>query len=131
MDTVTQLNMELASLSKVLLPLRCESVYHTAPYPVQTFPIPKDFPFQIDARGHGQYIVSTFVNPSNHQKYMMLVNRDYRGAHTAKMQVRHATLTAEYDHKSGRFIAAPAKNMIGDEVAIFLPAGDGRLFAYE
>lgn len=128
-DSVVQLNKEMASLSKVLMPLQCENVTHTAPVPLGTHEIPKDARFQIPSRGHGQFMISQFVNPKSNQKYVMVVNRDYRAAHEAKLKLNGAALECEYDRSKGTFTAAPQPDWSGT-VPIKLTAGDARLFAY-
>jgi hypothetical protein len=129
MDTVTQLNAEMESLSKVLLPLRCESVYHTAPLPPGTHAIPKDCPFQID-RGHGQFMIAQFINPKTKQKHLMVINRDYRSAHEVRLKLIGASLTAEFDRRNSTFISAPAVDWSGS-ARFSLPAGDAKIFAVE
>lgn len=106
-DSVVQLNKEMASLSKVLMPLQCEAVVHTAPVPVGANGIPKNARFQIPSRGHGQFMISQFVNPQTKQKYVMVVNRDYRAPHEAKVKLNGVELQCEYDRNNGAFTAAP------------------------
>lgn len=127
--TAAQLNAELDALSKVLLPLRSIAVYHTTPLPGGTQPIPGSSPIQIPERRHGHFIVSLFENPRTKQHYAMVMNRDYRKAHTAKMRFHHANLVAEYDRAKRAFAAAPQPDWSG-EVEISLPPGDARLFLY-
>jgi hypothetical protein len=126
--TAARLNHELDAFSKVLLRLRSTAVYHTAPLPGGTQPIPPSSPIHINQRGHGQFIIGLFTNPRSKQQFAMVMNRDYRAAHTAKLRLNNATLLAEYDRTKRAFVSAPVPNWAGDtEVA--LPAGDARFFA--
>jgi hypothetical protein len=127
--TAAQLNAEVDSLSKVMMPLKSVAVYHTAPLPGGTHLIPATSPIQIPNREHGHFVIGLFENPNNKQRFVMVMNRDYRKAHTVKLRLHNSSLLAEYDRSKRSYIAVPESNWSG-EVAVPLEAGDARLFTY-
>jgi hypothetical protein len=127
-ETAKQLNIEIAALSRVMLPLRSTGVYHSSPAVLGTKPIPADAPVRIVDRGHGQFLLAYFEDPRG-RKYVMVMNRDYKRSHTANVVVRNGVLREEFDRTERKFVEAPSKDWFG-RYAISLAPGDGKLFSY-
>jgi hypothetical protein len=119
------LNSEIARYGKVLLDLDSYGVYHTAPLPYGTSPVPASSLVQI--LGPGEFVLGLFGNDGKSTAFMV-VNRSYKSDQTVSLRlVLSGDRIQELDRKTGLWTDA---ERLGVEriVRLNLGPGDGRLF---
>jgi hypothetical protein len=139
-----QLNAEINALSAPLMELDSLGVYHTAPLPPGTKPIPADAPWSIV--GPGEFVVGVF-GTSGEATALMVVNRSYTQSATAELRLWPKWLPPrrrswagleppldrrcleEFDRTDGVWRSYPCARSGRTYIAsIDLAPGDGRLF---
>ena len=119
------LNAEIARFGPVLLSLKSTGVFHTAPLPYGTTPVPPSSPVQL--QGPGEFVLGLFGQGGKTTAFMV-VNRNYRTDATANLKVEiPGERLCEFDRQTGKWIEC--KKLETDRVVkVRLGAGDGRLF---
>ncbi len=124
-ESVSKINLEIASLSCALMSLESTAVYHTAPLPVGTASVPIDCPVQI--RSPGQFVLGLFARNGKNAAFM-IVNRSYQSAVNSLVRVGEKKELREFDRHTRSW-----KGMRTDQNGNFsfkIEPGDGRLFEY-
>jgi hypothetical protein len=120
-EEAKKLNREIGALSKVLLGLECEAVYHAGEITGSCQPLPSGE--SIPKVEGGNAIVSLFKDAEG-GRYLMVVNKDHAKAQTLTVTFDSPVKLAEVSHKDGTF-----KKL--DQASVFslsFEGGDGRLF---
>ena len=88
---VQQLGKEMKQLGKALIDLDAKEVFHTGNnLPKDVLPLPAEA--LITPMDTAAFIVTSFVNKTNGGQFIMLVNKDYVTAQTAKLKVKTGIL---------------------------------------
>lgn len=122
---VVQLNKEIAALGPELMNLETVNVYHTAPQPPGATAFPEQSPVRITSSG--EFIIG-FFSSKGKQNTFMIVNRDYKHAATAKLRIPGKDTIEEFDREKTAW--RTHRPEAGENFAISLDAGDGKLFRY-
>ena len=122
---IVQLNHEISTLGPALLARQSMGVYHTAPLPYGTQPVPGDAPVQFTSPG--QFVLGLFGNARRPSAFLV-VNRDYRQPASAEVKItRTGSRLEEFDRQTAKWVRA--ESLGGDRLLkIELSPGDGRLF---
>jgi sialidase-1 len=119
------LNAEISRFGPVLLALESTAVYHTAPLPYGTTPVPPTSPVQFV--GLGEFVLGLFDNDGK-TNALMVVNRSYGRTATATLKISlPGGRIEEFNRQSGQWTGGPP--LAADRILhVTLNAGDGRLF---
>lgn len=118
------INSELKTVGQEMMKLKSIGVYHTAPVPVGGTPMPPDAQFQIT--GGGQFVTGFFSDAGKTDTFM-IVNRNYKKASTAKIQLpKYVYALKAFNRKSGKWQTYASIGSTGLARIIIQP-GDGRL----
>lgn len=124
LEQVSKINKEILDLSPILMTLNSIGVYHSAPLPTGTEPIPTDFP--VDLQSDHEFLVGLFSG-SNRRTGIMIVNRNYTEA--ARVKVRSRA------HNLQQYISANrswrAVKTLEGVFSFTLPPGGTTLFEYK
>ncbi len=122
---VAALNAELSVFGQAVMELDSMGVYHTAPLPYGTQPLPEESPVRI--AGNGEFVLGLFGREPRATAFM-IVNRNHKQPAEAALKVSWTDRTLEeLDRKTGKWMTGPAIEP-GGELKIGLAPGDGRLF---
>ncbi len=124
-DIAKRVNAEIHALAPVLKNLESVAVYHTAPLPRGTRPMPADFCIK-SAEGCPA-VLGYFRDAKGSDKYLMLTSRDFeKGGDLVLNMVPRIAGLVEISKATGREL--PMTRPENGALTVQLNPGDGRLF---